>query len=121
MSVVPRVIEKLHAFWQTLSQRHRLRFLEGFPEAEAVVAGSSGEGTAEGSDNLIRDLVIAPIAWCFEVRSVTVAIYEIAGSILPQLWLEMVCCNVITNMNKIDWIISMFCLLFLLCRMMQQK
>ena len=67
LPAVPRVIEELHVFWQTLSQRHKLRFLEGVPEAKAVIAGSSGEGTDEKGDDLIRELVLAPIAWCFKV------------------------------------------------------
>lgn len=70
LAAVPYETGKLLGYWQTLPLRHRLRFLEGLPEAEALAekAGEGGSGGEQGGDHLVRDLVLAPVAWCFKVR-----------------------------------------------------
>lgn len=60
-------IERLHSFWQTLTESYKLAFLEGLPEAEACVYGSS-EGSDRSDKDLVRDLVLTPVAWCYKVR-----------------------------------------------------
>lgn len=61
-----READKLRAYWKTLPIQHRLRFVEGLPEAEALVRSSGGEG-GRGGDDVVQDLVLAPAAWCFKV------------------------------------------------------
>lgn len=61
---------KLAGFWLRLLRKHRLRLLEGLPESEITTALSeSGDG--RNCENLIRDLVLAPVAWCFKVRVIS--------------------------------------------------
>lgn len=67
LASVAREADKLRAYWKTLPMQHRLRFVEGLPEAEALVKASGEEGD-RGGDNVVQDLVLAPAAWCFKVR-----------------------------------------------------
>jgi len=52
--------------------QRRLDLLEGLPEAAALV-GNSGDGTGNGGSSkdhvdVVQDLMLAPVAWCFKVR-----------------------------------------------------
>lgn len=58
---------RLHGYWQTLSLRHRLLLLEGLPEAKSLIA-ESVDGGVQGCDDLMHNLVLAPVAWCYKVR-----------------------------------------------------
>lgn len=65
--------DSLRSYWQALPRQQREHLLEGLPEA-AALAGDSGDGAAmrncsgSGNMDLVRSLLLAPVAWCFKVR-----------------------------------------------------
>lgn len=67
-------VDSLRGCWRALPLQQRQDLLEGLPEA-AALAVDPGGGTATGScsssggnADLVQDLVLAPVAWCFKVR-----------------------------------------------------
>lgn len=65
--------DNLRGYWRALPLQQRRHFLEGLPDA-AALAGDSGDGTAMsscsggGKVDLVQNLMLAPVAWCFKVR-----------------------------------------------------
>lgn len=52
--------------------QRRLHFLKGLPEAAALATNFGDEisvscSSSSSSRDLLQDLVLAPVAWCFEV------------------------------------------------------
>lgn len=82
LAALPEERCKLAGCWRRLPQRHRLRVLEGLPEAEkeeiaAVGSGSGGEG--RDCEDILGDLVLAPVALCFKVSDVPGVVGGVGG------------------------------------------
>lgn len=73
LACVAQEADSLRGYWQALPLPRRQGLLEGLPEA-AALAGDSGDGAAmsscsgSGNVDLVRSLMLAPVAWCFKVR-----------------------------------------------------
>lgn len=62
--------DKLARSWKRLPLQHRLRLLEGLPEAEITAANESGGEGRRGYVDVLRDLVLTPMALCVEVCAI---------------------------------------------------
>lgn len=58
--------KSLCAYWQTLTLQRRRNLLKDLPEAAALVSNPR-DGVGGSRRGLVQDLVLAPVAWCFEV------------------------------------------------------
>lgn len=74
LACVAQETDSLRGYWRALPLQQRQHLLEGLPEA-AALAGASGDGTAMSSSScsnehvdLVQSLMLAPVAWCFQVR-----------------------------------------------------
>lgn len=61
---------KLSRYWRTLPVQHKLRLVRDLPEAGALVseAGEAGDGERRCCGDVVHNLVLAPVAWCYKVR-----------------------------------------------------
>lgn len=61
---------KLSRYWRTLPVQHKLRLVRDIPEAGALVseAGEAGDGERRCCGDVVHNLVLAPVAWCYKVR-----------------------------------------------------
>lgn len=86
LATVPEERCKLAGCWRRLPLRHRLRMLEGLPgaEREGIAAAGSGSGGEDREcEDILGDLVLAPVALCFKV-SVVPTVGVRVGDCLPS-------------------------------------